>query len=79
MFFFTQGWPQRTFVQQPRSEMVFGLFVGITTYLLPVFVSCMMYLALILNRKKTLSNRVNPGPAESADNVAAVNGSQGTI
>ena len=57
---FFQGWPNVAFVQQPRSEILLGLFVAITSYLLPVFISIAIYILLIINRKKVLKNRVHP-------------------
>ena len=65
------------FVQLPRSDVLLGLFVAISCHLLPVFISCLMYLALMLNRKKMLNNRVNPGPVESANNDSVVADSLG--
>ena len=52
------GWPGTIFVSRPRSEIIFGLFVAICSLLVPIFASCVLYVGLILNRRKMAANMV---------------------
>ena len=61
------GWPRETILLKPRSELLFASFICIGCFMLPVLISCGLYLALIKARKKIFINKigaVNPANVE---------------
>ena len=58
--FYLTGWPKETILLKPRSELLFGTIIFIGCCMLPIVISCGLYLALIKARKKLFLNKIEP-------------------
>jgi hypothetical protein len=52
------GWPKEVVISKSKSEVLIGASVLIGGFLLPILLSCVIYLAMICRKRKYLTNKI---------------------
>ena len=64
------GWPKVTIMALPKEKFIICIVVVVLIYMITILVSCGVYLAILIQKKRKFNNRISAQNMSDSENLS---------